>query len=72
MIRLGKMGSGEIVANIQKHYYGAVQLYAVVQAMPHPNDHFVDPILAAIKENYDLAVDDKDCAIYVPKIKADQ
>lgn len=71
LIRLGKMDSGEIVAKIHEHYYGAIQLYTVVQAMSRPNDHFVDPILAAIKDDYDLALDDKDCAIYVPKTKTD-
>jgi hypothetical protein len=69
LIRLGKIDPGEVTDKIRTHEYGAIQLDSLLESMPRPNDRFVDQILDAIEKHYRPALEETDCAIYVPKAK---
>jgi hypothetical protein len=55
------------VAEIEKFHFGAIQLHGPLQSLERPNERFPNDVLDAIGNYYNLAAQDKDCAIYVPK-----
>jgi hypothetical protein len=56
-----------MVGEIETFRYGAIQLHGALPSLERPNERFPGDVLDAIGHYYDLASQDQDCAIYVPK-----
>ena len=70
LVNLKKLDSGELVAEIEKFHFGAIQLHGPLQSLERPNERFPNDVLDAIGNYYNLAAQDQDCAIYVPKLSS--
>ena len=67
LVNLKKLDSSQLVGEIQKAQYGAIQLHGPLPSLERPNERFPADVLDAIGSYYNLSVQDQDCAIYVPK-----
>lgn len=67
LIESGKLDGGEIIRQIERHQYGAIQLSRPIELEERPSDHFSDPIFDAMSKYYVLVFDESDCTIYIPK-----
>jgi hypothetical protein len=67
LVNLKKLSSAEMVGEIETLRYGAIQLHGALPSLERPNERFPSDVLDAIGHYYNLASQDQDCAIYVPK-----
>ena len=68
LIRFGKLDAGVIVQEVRRQRYGTIQFDEPIRDQ-RDSERFDPAILAAIEENYVLALEHKDGVIYVPKTK---
>ena len=67
MIESGKLDGGDIIGKIERHEYGAIQLYRPIALEERPNNHFTDPIFDAMSKYYVPVLEESNCTIYIPK-----
>jgi hypothetical protein len=67
LVNLKKLDSSQLVGEIQKAKYGAIQLHGPLPSLERPNERFPADVLDAIGNYYNLSAQDQDCAIYAPK-----
>jgi hypothetical protein len=67
LVDLKKLSSAQLVGEIETSQYGAIQLHRTLPSLERPNERFPNDVLDAIGHYYNLASQDQDCAIYVPK-----
>jgi hypothetical protein len=65
MIGLGQLDPEEVVEALRRHAFGAVQLDGPIDGAGR-KELFAPPILAAIRQNYHLALENEDGVIYLP------
>ena len=70
----GRLSEAALIAEIEGHRYGAIQLHAPVPGGAEPDDlmreRFSEPVLRAIDRSYALQVQTADGAIYLPRMRA--
>jgi hypothetical protein len=67
LIESGKLDGGDIIGKIERHEYGAIQLYRPIALEERPNNHFTDPIFDAMSKYYFPVLEESNCTIYIPK-----
>ncbi len=67
----GKLSESALIAEIDAHRYGAIQLHTTIPGGNPPDDlmreRFPTPVLRTIDRNYTVAMQDDDVAIYLPR-----
>ena len=73
LVRAGRLNAQTLVQQVQQQKYGAIEMYHHPDAEGRPvakPERFVDDILLAAANSYQVVQSEKDCTIYLPKKSA--